>query len=207
MKGIKFFKIKLFGVLCLVVMLTLPILAGEKNVKLSPPWYTLHHKITYTIGADPTVQVLPLRSGDKAYYIDIIKKAGNPYALAAILRDVYPLGNITVYVQVYDQYGQPVKGELPVGTDPVTAVKVAVELALQSNSYYVEVLTPEKIPFKPQLAQVVLVVKKAVIQFWNDDLSDYYGNFNAVADDVFAEVIKHEYEGPVTLGFTTENTK
>lgn len=206
MKGIKFFKV--FTVLCLVLWVIQPAMA-EKNVKsqLSPPWYTLHHEITYTIGADPTVQVLPLEGGGKDYYVKIIKKEGNPYALAAIIRDTFPMGNITVHVQVYDQYGQPVKGELPVGTDPVTAVKEAVQQALKSNDYYVDVLTPPKTPFKPQLAQVVLVVRKEVIQFWNDDLSDYYGNFNGVAAGVFAQVLQKEYKGPVTLGFTTENEK
>lgn len=35
-----------------------------------------------------------------------------------------------------------------------------------------------------------VVFKRGVVQFYNDDLSDLYGNYNEVAENVFAKLLK-----------------
>ncbi|MCR1839689.1 hypothetical protein [Murimonas intestini] len=34
------------------------------------------------------------------------------------------------------------------------------------------------------------IFKKTVIQFWNDDLSDYYGNYNGLPTDIAKDVLR-----------------
>ena len=34
------------------------------------------------------------------------------------------------------------------------------------------------------------IFKKEVIQFWNDNLSDYRGNYNGLASDIAKEILK-----------------
>jgi hypothetical protein len=181
----------------------------KENAGLSPPWYTLHHKITHSIGADPTIHVLPLREEGSKCYIDVLcTDIEEAYPLASLLRPRYDLGNITVFVQVLDPSRKPIKPEWPTGCEPTDCLYLVVTKALKNNPLFVQAIKPVFPPGipPPPHSDVVAVIKKVVIQFWNDDLSDFYGNFNGVAENVFKEVILEEYPGDKTLWFTTENT-
>ena len=174
---------------------------------MSPPWWTVHHKITYSIGTDPTVHVLPLREEGTNMYIDVVcTDPEEAYPMASLLKPKYELGNITVFVQVLDSSGTIIKPEWPVGCKPPDCLYMVVTKALKNNPLFVQALIPKFPPDwpTPPHTDVVAVIKKAVIQFWNDDLSDYYGNFNGVAEDVFKEVTREIYPDKSTLGFTTE---
>lgn len=173
----------------------------EKKVRLSPPWYTLHHKIVNTIGADPTVHVLPLRDEGAKKYIDIVVTDPEElYPLACLVKPQHDMGNITVFVQVLDASGKVIKCEWPTGCKPPDCLYMVVTKGFKNNPLFVEAIEAGS-------SLVWAVIKKVVIQFWNDDLSDYYGNFNGVAENVFKEVTQETYPGDVTLAFTTENVK
>jgi hypothetical protein len=183
--------------------------AQPPQVGLSPPWYTLYNKIANTIGADPSFKVQPMRQEGNTYIIVIVAQdGGNPYALAAVLTLSYSMGNITVQVQVLDPSGNPIRPQLPVGTDPITAVAEAVRTALRTNPYFVEVLEPVgSLPPNFPQPPVVAVFTRSVIQFYNDDLTDYYRNFNGVTADVFNDILVTSYPGNVKLGTTTQSTR
>jgi hypothetical protein len=152
-----------------------------KKLGLSPPWYTLYKKIVYSIGRNPSVHVQPMRQDGANYYIDIVALDGISYPLAAILKPFYEMGNIKVYVEVLDRSGKPIDPSLPVGTDPVDAVVKAFKGGLASNEYFVDAINivGKSPPITPlSRYQVAVIFKKSVIQFFNDDLSDYYGNLN-----------------------------
>ena len=107
-------------------------------------------------------------------------------------------------VQVLNIAGEVVKPAFPTGTDPAGAVLLALQSSLKNNPFYAEALLPARGPISPPtLGAVVLILKKSVVQFFNDDLSDYYANFNGVAASVFAEVLNTEYQGGVRLSFGT----
>jgi len=181
----------------------------DNNMRLSPPWWTLYRKILETIGKDPFVYVKEMYQEGENYYIDIlVMGCSKARALAAILKPIYNMGNLNVYVRVFCIFGEKIDGELCVDADPVNVVIKTVKTALKSNKYYKGVIdTRSKLP--PPVAkiigQVVLVIKKEVVQFWNDDLSDFYGNFNAVAAFVFNDVLITNYPGDVKLSTTTES--
>ena len=54
---------------------------------------------------------------------------------------------------------------------------------------------------------MVAVFTKSVIQFFNDDMSDYYRNFNGVTADVFNDILVLDYGNNVTLGTTTQSSR
>lgn len=178
-----------------------------KRTTLTPPWYILYSKIVNTIGASSAVHVQPMRQEGSNYFIDIIALEGNDYSLAAILKPSYEMGNINVFVNVLDRSGKPIKPSLPVGTDPVNAVIMAVKDGLKGNPYFVDAISTGLTPPISLIGQVVAIFKKAVIQFFDDDVSDFYNNMNAVAEDIFADVMNSEYAGEIKLSFTTENIK
>ena len=59
---------------------------------------------------------------------------------------------------------------------------------------------------KPMLLRSVVyaIFKKEVIQFFNDDISDFYCNYNEVAAKVFNEVLCNDYK-EILLFCTTDN--
>ncbi|MFC5468952.1 hypothetical protein ACFPPD_09475 [Cohnella suwonensis] len=48
--------------------------------------------------------------------------------------------------------------------------------------------------------------KVRVVQFFNDDLSDFYSNYNNVAASVFRDVLRNMVSGTV-IQFSTEQKK
>lgn len=54
------------------------------------------------------------------------------------------------------------------------------------------------------VGQVVGIIKKDIVQFFQDDITDLCGNYNEVAAKVFNSIIRREYN-PATLSFTTED--
>ncbi len=182
---------------------------SASDSRLSPPWYTVWNKILHTIGADPRNHVQPLQDlGGGKYLVRIITVTPVPGALATIVRPSYALGNVTVSVEILDIAGHTVKPEMPTGTDPAGAVLLALQTSLKNNPLYAEAFRPQKSPISPPtLGDVVLILQKAVVQFFNDDLTDYYSNFNGVAASVFAEVLNTQYAGNVRLSFGTATTR
>lgn len=176
---------------------------------LSPPWITLYNKILNTIGADPTFTVqAPSDQGD-SFVIRIASVGGgsSPYGLAGVLKPRYSMGNITVQVQVLDPSGKPIAPQLPSGADPVGAVVMAVGTGLAKNPYLVTVVnTVGKFPPGYSMPQVEVVFTKSIIQFYNDDMTDLYGNFNGITADVFEDILTTEYPGNVRLGTSTQST-
>ena len=160
-------------------------MSEENQVKLSPPWYTYFNFLKYSIGKDRNVKVLDMKEiSDVNYLIPVeVKDKDKARALATILVLHKNFGNIDVHTEVLHR-GQVVKPhETP--RNECGLIKIFEE-ALATN-YYFEYVRFAKI-FTAKI--IFPVFKKEVIQFFNDDLSDLYNNFNGVAAAVFEEVLK-----------------
>jgi hypothetical protein len=179
--------------------------AQPPQLGLSPPWNTLWSKINSTIGADPSFKVRPLRDDGKGHYTVVITVQGggsDPAALSAILTKSYTMGNITVAVEV--DYPEQVVLEI----NSPESLAQAVRAGLRKNPYFVEAIArPSPPPPAFPSPGVVAVFTRSVIQFFNDDLSDYYRNFNGVTADVFKEVLLPRYPGNLRLGTTTQSSR
>ncbi|MDQ5823642.1 MAG: hypothetical protein M3441_05435 [Chloroflexota bacterium] len=164
---------------------------------LSPPWYTLWNKIDKAVGADPGFSVQPLQdNGDGTYTVVITSQGGDPTPLAAVLKKSHTLGNITVNVEVQELHVDVLSINTP------GELVGALNGALKTNPYFVQAIQTQPSPFY-QVPSVVAVFTASVIQFYNDDLSDYYRNFNGVTADVFTDILLLDYGNNVTLATTT----
>jgi hypothetical protein len=149
--------------------------------QLSPPWYTLWNEIKASVGNDPGVKVGPLVTSSLPYIVPItVGNHDKAVALASIMALQHQFGNISVVIQVKDGDGTPVKPINPTSADQLAEL---VKTALDSNGWLTQVVVQPLFP--GGRAIVFAVFAKAVIQFFNDDLSDLYHNYNNVVGFVF----------------------
>ena len=146
-----------------------------EQVRLSPPWYTLQKQAVavltskhVTIGkldVTPTPYVFPVTADTQDIAV----------ALASILPKQYTLGNVIVVPNVTFN-GKPVTPVVPKTADEVIAL---FKNAFKDNPLLTAIF---KRPFTPMGGPDVIfpIFAAQVVQFFNDDLTDYYNNFNGV---------------------------
>lgn len=160
--------------------------------QLSPPWYTLWNEIKSTIGKDSSVKVSDLDVRQYPYQINITTdhhKKGR--ALATIIKLVHEFENVQVRIHIQNSNGNPHEPFPVTNSNELASV---IRTALHGNPLFKNVYRgPTSVLFASR--NVFPVFKKTVIQFYNDDLSDYYKNYNKVASHVFAIVLKEEING------------
>lgn len=173
----------------------------KATIRLSPPEFTYFNEVKYSIGKDPFVRVSPLQDhGDGQYrivlYVKGLKKAK---ALATLIAPDKVIGEIHLQVKVISG-GKTIS---PI-TRSLTPKEIAglYRVAFRTNRFFhfVALRTIFGTTF------VYPVFKIRVVQFFNDDLSDYYGNYNNVAASVFKNVLHNEMNG-IPVQFSTDKKK
>jgi hypothetical protein len=173
-----------------LIVLCGTLLASSSALALSPPWHAVARQLHNTVGQTPGVIVNePMPQGSK-YFIDImVHNARRAASLRLILKRKYG-DNITV-VRVFGPDGREVSAPrlcptVGVLCSPQVELARHFETALAGNRLFVRAF-----PFRSGLESVVWVeTAKEVIQYWNDDLSDFHGNSNEVAMRVFGSVCR-----------------
>jgi len=154
----------------------------DQIVKLSPPWYTYHRKVLAMFGRDPEVTVKELGTDDEinySYFI-LVSNKEKAQAIKALLINPVELGDITVTAYIF---GPDENSE--VGAADLDDAEL-VENALKGNPIF-DSIKDRQLAF---FHFCYCIFKKEVIQFWNDDLGDYYGNMNCLAEDLARELFK-----------------
>ena len=168
------------------------------DAKLSPPWITYFNFLKHSVGNDPCVDVLDIEEAteDFDYLVKInVKGRERAAALATILNPCKEFGNVIVRIKIM-RCGREVEPiECP---QDLTGLARVYKDAFCTNRYFNEV----KIIKIFGASLLFPIFKKEVIQFFNDDISDYYNNYNGVAADVFAEVLIMPM-GEITVNPTT----
>jgi hypothetical protein len=169
--------------------------------QLSPPWYTLWNEIKSSIGDDPAVTVNPLNTSQNPFIVPIaVSNNDKAVGIASIISLQHQLGNISVAVQVTNADGQIVTPVIPSSVEELVQL---VQTALNGNSWFIEVIEKQIAPTLP--VTVYPVFSKAVIQFYNDDLTDLYSNYNNVAAFVFKNVLNPAPGGIPLYSSTAQN--
>jgi len=170
----------------------------ELEPQLSPPWYTLRNQIAATIGSDPSVHVSELDRSQQPYLVKITC-AGLPQAqaTASIMKLLRDGGSWALRVEVYAQ-GQPVAPVIPQSAEQLAGL---VRTAFANNPLFVDVHT-RPLTMGGRLA-VFPIFSKAVVQFPNDDIGDWYFNFNDVAAKSFGNVLEGA-PGGIILSVSTD---
>ena len=157
---------------------------------LSAPWYTYQKKLAGLFAGDEAVTVGPVIQNDEnsgAVSLEVaVRGSEKATAIRKLLPDSVTFGNVALAITVKED------------TSEMTAADV-IKAAFAYNPLFVGV---EAVTDAMGVNHVYGVFHTAVIQFFNDDLSDYRGNFTALAADVVREIFEDTaYAG--TLHFCT----
>lgn len=143
-------------------------------LKLSPPWAKIAAEMSQMFKYDAEVHVVYDEDEQTvSLFVDTPDKA---FALTNLLPEEYVFGNVTLKVRVVPANGlRASSGSL-------------FEAAFENNGAFSFVKEIKGI-FTNNLTYVVF--KKRVVQFFNDNLGDYYGNcstlYETIARDLFGE--------------------
>ena len=142
------------------------------SIKLAPPWVTIASEMTQLFKYDPEVHVV--YDNDEhliSVYVDKQRKAD---ALAALIPETITFGNIELHINVI-----PANGALST-TLGLSQVQL-FENAFEGNGAFAFVKQITGI-FANNLTYVVF--KNKVVQYFNDNLGDIYGNCSTLYQDI-----------------------
>lgn len=158
-----------------------------KQMKLEAPWYTYQKKVKALFERDPEIEVTPVyepESGSADYSFDVVVRNHEKFmALDRVLAKKKTFGDITLDITLFDEENYSD------GKEDYADLYTAI---FQGNGILKDVKKTKDIAgtligfvrFQPE-----------VIQFPNDDTSDYNGNWNGLAEDIAREVFEEGYRG------------
>lgn len=148
-----------------------------ENLGLQAPWITYYNKIKAIFADDPDIEVLePSEEVDEEGNFDIVLRCINgykAYALCKLLTPQVDMGNVTVCVRIED---------INSDEDEATLLKAA----FTGNPHFEDVVVQGLDGQGP--GATYCVMKKEVIQFFNDDLTDVNRNYSGLAEDILREI-------------------
>lgn len=147
---------------------------------LSPPWYIFAKEMQEMFKYDPDVHVIYYEDDHTIkLFVDDGDKAA---ALDRLIPNEKHFGNVTLSIEVV-----PANKTTMDLSDKVD-YETLFDLAFDNNGVYSFSKTIQGI-FVNNLTYVVF--RKQVVQYWTDDLSDYYGQhstlYQEIAKDIFGE--------------------
>lgn len=151
------------------------------KLALEAPWETFAKKVKALFHDDEQINVGDLYETDGGYAFDIeVRKHEKFVALDRLLPSVKTFGNVTVEIVLYDE--ENVENDVAElfrtlfdGNPIVDSFKTRTDPAGYDWNYVL---------FRPE-----------VIQFFDDDLADYNGNWNGLAEDIAREVFEENARG------------
>ena len=143
------------------------------SIKLNPPWVTYAYELSQMFLYDKEVHVV--YDSDNAIinvYVDSAVKAG---ALNQIIPNEVEFGNITLKIAVTPANGL------------ASSWENIYEVAFKGNEAFSFVKVVRGV-FENDLTYVVF--KNKVVQYWNDDLGDIYGQCSTLYEDIARRVFR-----------------
>ena len=157
-----------------------------KNLAVIAPWYEFNRKVKALFERDPDIivgDIVQMDGGSFNYGFDIEVRDHKKFlALDRVMPKEKQFGNIKVGICLYDEENA-LGGEDIIetyrtifeGNGIVKDIKDAQDFAGTRHGF---------IRFKPE-----------VIQFFNDDTSDYNGRWSGLAQDIARDLFAGEYRG------------
>ena len=154
-----------------------------KNIrmKLSPPWCTYINELTVLFGEDPEINIKYDNFERKVrLFVSNQEKAE---ALCTLLPMCKYYGNIDLMIDVIPPNGE----KCYIGS--CKDIKSVYEAAFKGNPVFSFVYEVQGI-FSNNIVYVVF--KNKVVQFFNDNLNDIYGNISTLYQEIARDVFEHD---------------
>lgn len=155
------------------------------KLKLSPPWVTYVNKLIALFGQDPEITIKVIDSHVKIY-VDNEEKA---LLLTKWLPFGKDFGNYALSITVYppNEQNLPSKLKLTAEIEDLPLDRqfdlVFAKNPVYSFSYRVEGLFSNDITY--------VVFKNEVVQFFNDNLNDIYGNISTLYENIARDILEY----------------
>ena len=156
----------------------------DELVRLSPPWHTYQRKVFALFGRDPEVLVRDLVEVDECNYTLIIISSNQvkAEAISALLGRTVKISGVTITIRIFgpDSFCE---------VEPPKQIRDAqlLEDAFQGNPIFDRIAAHSF----HNIQIVYCIFKKEVLQFWNDDLSSFYGVHSTLAEILAYEILKN----------------
>ena len=175
-----------------------------KNLILAPPQNILFERLKHTIGKDPNVCISEMKCECEIFKIFIVVKyPKKAKALASILKRYYCLGCTKAEVIVTFNC----KEVKPCGFEKICNKKKLVKnlftCALDSNCFFNRAVIINHCKRPETLGDVAVIFNKRVVQFFADNIEDYCGNINEIAEDAFSCILIDKFFCDVKVSFST----
>ena len=146
----------------------------QDKPNLSPPWITYANEIIALFGADPEIKV---KYEEEEYLLKLfVDNAIKADALSRIIPQEKGFGNVVLKIEV-------------IPSDNIDDAKNIYKHAFSGNPNVAFVRTVED-NVKNEYTYVVF--NRIIAQFFNDDISDYYGNKSMLLQDIAREVLEQK---------------
>ena len=157
-----------------------------KMLTIEAPWYTYQKKVKTLFDRDPEIKVSEVyepEDGAADFAFDIeVRNHEKFLALERVLVKQKKFGSVTLSITLFDE-------ENANGADDYIAL---YETVFKGNPILKDIR--DVTDFAGTKLGFVLF-QPEVIQFPDDDTSDYYGNWNGLAEDIAREVFAEGYRG------------
>lgn len=153
------------------------------NLKMQSPWQSFQGKVKALFENDHLIEVGDLiDNGNGSYILPIeVKKHTKYEALARLLPRNMIFGNIKVEIQLYDTEN---------GLSSSEEIAKLFEAAFEGNAIFRDVKVAQDMT---GTLHNFVRFEPVVLQFFNDDLSDYNGNWSGLAMDIARDELFNEY--------------
>ena len=149
---------------------------------LSPPWHSYQRKVMALFGKDPDVRVRDLFKVDECNYtlFIIVRSEKKAQAIRALLPRCVEISNVTVTSRIF----------IPVDDCEIRAGQKACDIRLLEDAF-----TGNPLFDRIESAGVGVfhltycIFKKEVLQFWDDDLSNFYGLHTTLAETIAYDIL------------------
>lgn len=151
------------------------------KLKLSPPWVLYYKKLNTLFEYDKDVLVIydEDEMEIKLYCSDNNKSE----ALSFLLPNTISFGDVELKITVIPSNEKTNKVKITIN-NPETAIYVL----FNTNNEYVESVEAIPTPFG-RFTYVIFI--KEVVQYFEDNLSDFYGNKSTLCEDIAREIFKN----------------
>ena len=158
-----------------------------KKLSIEAPWYTYQKKIKALFERDPEIKVSEVyepESGSANYSFDVLVRNHEKFlALDRVLTKKKTFGDVILDVTLWDEENY---------SDGKEDYAALYETIFKGNPILKDV---REITDRGGTLIGFVRFQPEVIQFPDDDTSDYNGNWNGLAEDIAREVFEEGYRG------------
>lgn len=155
----------------------------EVRMKLSPPWCTHLSMLKAIFDEDKDITI----KYDNEFYNNIkiyVNNVDKAFALDKIISAWKEYGNVNLRIMVIPPNGETIKNE-----NNLYDTQQLYEIAFKGNPVFSFAKTFQGL-FNNKIIYVVF--KNKVVQFFNDDLNDIYGNMTTLYENIAREIFNSE---------------